>query len=83
MVATDHLSSSFGEKLGFTRFCKKFVNPSFKSIPRNTVEINLLKLYRKSTIDLIKYFQSNDIHVSICSDIWSDHWQFHSYIGIT
>ena len=32
MVAIDHLSFSFGEKLGFLQFCKTFVNPSFKLI---------------------------------------------------
>ena len=69
MVAIDHLSFSFGEKLDFTRFGKKFINGSFKSILRNSVKRNLLKLYRKSKINFIKYFQSNDIHVSICSDI--------------
>lgn len=83
MVAIDHLSFSFGEKLGFTRFCQNFVNPSFKSIPRNTLKRNLLKLFKNSKIELITYFQNNNINVSICSDIWSDHWQTHSYMGIT
>ena len=32
---------------------------------------------------MIKFFSENDVHVSICSDIWSDHWQEHSYMGIT
>ena len=48
MIAIDHLSFSFDEKLSFTRFCKKIVNPSFKSIPKNTVKKNLLKVCRKS-----------------------------------
>ena len=43
---------SFGEKLGFTLFRKKIVNLSFKSMPRNTMKRNLLKLYASYVLNL-------------------------------
>ena len=78
IVVIDYLSFSFVEKLGFTLFCQQFVNLSFKSIPRNTMKRYLLKLYKKAKIDLRKYFQSNEIHFSIFSDIWSHHNLIHT-----
>ena len=50
MVAIDYLSFSFCEKLGFARLYKNFVNPIFKSVPRNILKRNLLKLYKKSRL---------------------------------
>jgi hypothetical protein len=33
--------------------------------------------------DLIQEFAKLKNKVSICSDVWSDHWQIHHYMGIT
>ena len=40
-------------------------------------------IYIKSKKDLVKYFKNFDGQVAIYSDIWSDHWQLHSYMGVT
>ena len=83
MVAVDHLSFSFAEKLGFNKWIKEHCQPAYKPITRHTVRKNLFKLYKNLKKELLNYFQSNDIHVSICADIWSDHTLTHSYMGIT
>ncbi|KZV34884.1 hypothetical protein F511_00786, partial [Dorcoceras hygrometricum] len=41
------------------------------------------KLVATQKKELIKEFASLDNKVSLCSDIWSDHWQSCSYMGIT
>ena len=33
--------------------------------------------------DLVKYFEIFGGRVSICFDIWSDHWQLYSYMCVT
>jgi hypothetical protein len=37
MVSMEHLSFSFGEKVGFVNYCQNALNPSAKRIPRNTL----------------------------------------------
>ncbi|KZV47151.1 hypothetical protein F511_16993, partial [Dorcoceras hygrometricum] len=52
-------------------------------IPRNTLKRTIHKLVATQKKELIKEFASLDNKVSLCSDIWSDHWQSCSYMGIT
>ena len=34
--------------------------------------------------ELVDYFEKRkDLHVSVCTDIWSDNTQTHSYMGVT
>ena len=47
-VAVDHLSFSFGEKLGFNNYCQKALNPQAKRVPRTTLTRTLKSLYRKT-----------------------------------
>ena len=44
---------------------------------------NVIKAYKRRKAELVAYFSQNDLNVSICSDIWSDHSQTHSYMGVT
>jgi len=83
MVAIDHLAFSFGENLGFNNYCKTALNPAYKTIPRNTLKRTLFSLYKKQKKELIQFFTNFNGRVSLCNDIWSDHWQVHSYMGIT
>jgi hypothetical protein len=39
--------------------------------------------YKKGKKELRNMFNMMNGRVSICSDIWSDHWNLHSYMGIT
>ncbi|KAI3467878.1 hypothetical protein Pfo_024541, partial [Paulownia fortunei] len=41
------------------------------------------KLYNKSKKELKELLNNVNNKISLCSDIWSDHWQIHSYMGIT
>lgn len=82
-VAVDHLSFSFGEKLGFNNYCVNALNPQAKRVPRTTLTRTLKSLYRKTKKDLEILFSNFDSKVSVCCDIWSDHWQIHHYMGIT
>ena len=60
------------------------VQPAYKPISRQTATRKMMKRYALRKKELMDYFQKNDkIQVSICSDIWSDHWQNHSYMGVT
>ena len=44
--------------------------------------IQFLIYIKKSKKDLVKYFKNFDGRVAICSYIWSDNWQLHSYMGV-
>ena len=83
MVAVDHLSFSFAKKLGFNKQVKEHCQPTYKPITRHTVRKFFLKLYKNLKNELLNYFQSNDIHIPICSDFLSDYILTHSYMGIT
>ena len=78
-----HLSLSFSEKLAFTNYCQNALNLAACRILRNTTKRNIFKLYKDGKIILNKLFKDIKGRVSICSDIWSDHWQTHSYMGVT
>ncbi|KZV58400.1 hypothetical protein F511_29755, partial [Dorcoceras hygrometricum] len=57
--------------------------PAIRRIPRNTLKRTIHKLVATQKKESIKEFASLDNKVSLCSDIWSDHWQSCSYMGIT
>ena len=52
-------------------------------MPRNTLKHCVYNLYKQEKKELQKLFVNFNGRVCICSDIWSDHWQSHSYMGIT
>ena len=83
MVAVGHLPFNFDEKVSFVNYCQKILNPSARRVPRITLTRTLFNLYKKSKKELIQYFKNYDGRIVICSDIWSDHWQLHSYMGVT
>lgn len=47
MVAVEHLSFSFGEKIGFIGYCHKALNPAACRVPRTTLTRALFKIYKK------------------------------------
>ena len=83
MVAVEHLPFNFGEKVDFINYCQKALNLSACHVPRTTLTRIFFNLYKKSKKELIQYFKNYDGRIVICSDIWSDHLQLHSYIGVT
>ena len=83
MVAVEHLSFSFGERVGFVNYCRKALNPAACRVPRATLTLTLEKIYEKEKKKLEKYFEKYNSRVSVCADIWTDHWRSHSYIGVT
>ena len=83
MIAVKHLPFNFGEKVGFVNYCQKTLNSSACHVPRTTLTRTLFNLYKKSKKKLVQYFKNYDGRIVICSDIWSDHWQLHSYMGVT
>ncbi|KAK3218131.1 hypothetical protein Dsin_012101 [Dipteronia sinensis] len=52
-------------------------------IPRTTLTEALENIYEKEKKMLEKILEKYNGRVSVCADIWSDHWQMHSYIGVT
>ena len=48
-----------------------------------TLTCTLFNLYKNSKKELIQYFKNYDGRIVIYSYIWSDHWQLHSYMGVT
>ena len=48
MVAVEHLSFNFGEKVGFVNYCQKTLNPSACRVSRTTLTHTLFNLYKKS-----------------------------------
>ena len=47
MVAVEHLSFSFGERVGFVNYCQKALNPAACCVPRATLTLTLEKIYEK------------------------------------
>ena len=47
MVAVEHLSFNFGEKVGFINYYQKALNPSACCVPRSTLTRTLFNLYKK------------------------------------
>ncbi|KZV52382.1 hypothetical protein F511_32943 [Dorcoceras hygrometricum] len=80
-ISVEQLSFSFGDTLSFENWLSSSANPAIRRIPRNTLKRTIHKLVSTQKKELIKEFASLDNKVSLCSDIWSDHWQ--SCLGIT
>ena len=84
MIAAEGLAYNFAQRLCFNEFITENVQPAWQSMSRNTVKRKMIKRYNTRKAELVEYFQKHsDLHVSICSDIWTDHWQHHSYMGVT
>ncbi|KAK3222295.1 hypothetical protein Dsin_009320 [Dipteronia sinensis] len=83
MVAVEHLPFSFGEKVGFNNYCQRALNPTACRVPRTTLTEALENIYEKEKKMLENYLEKYNGRVSVCADIWSDHWRMHSYIGVT
>ena len=84
VLAVESLSFSFAQKAGFNDWMVNHVQPAYKPISRQIATRKMMKRFAIRKKELIDYFQkNNNIQVSICSDIWSDHWQNHSYMGVT
>ena len=84
MLSVDHLSFRFAESVGLNTWVSENLQPTHKSISRKTVKRRTMDIYKERKKQMCQYFMDHyDLHVSICSDIWSDHWQTHSYMGIT
>ena len=73
MISMEHLSFYFGEKVGFVNYCQNVLNSCAKRILINTLKCILYKLYSKEK-KLHKLFLNLDGCVSICFNIWSNHW---------
>ena len=82
-IAMEHLAFTFGEKATFTELIQENLNPAICRLTRMTCKRKLMDLYAKGQNQLRELFFKLKGRVSICSDIWSDHWQSHSYMGVT
>ena len=82
-VCMEHLSFSFGEKMTFTNYVHKALQPAACRSGRNTTKRYVLNLFKKGKESLTNMFTDFKYRVAICSDIWSDHFQTHSYMGVT
>ncbi|KAK2638067.1 hypothetical protein Ddye_025862 [Dipteronia dyeriana] len=83
MVAVEHLPFGFGEKVGFIKYCHKALNPAACRVPRTTLTRTMYDIYKKEKRILKKYFANYIGRVSVCADIWTDHWRMHSYLDVT
>ena len=82
-ISVEHLAFNFGERFGFNEFVQNACAPQAKRVPRNSVKRIIKDLYKKGKKDLQNFFMQFNGCVHIGSDIWSDPWQSHSYMGIT
>jgi hypothetical protein len=82
-ICVDHLAFQFAESVGFNDWMTNHVQPAYQPISRKVIRKNVMKAYKKRKLALCRFFSENDIKVSICSDIWSDHFGMHSYMGLT
>ncbi|KAK2637059.1 hypothetical protein Ddye_031851 [Dipteronia dyeriana] len=83
MVAVEHLPFSFGEKVGFIKYCHKALNPAACRVPRTTLTRTMYDIYKNEKRILKKYFANYIGRVSVCADTCTDHWRMHSYLGVT
>ena len=77
------MSFNFGENVGFVDYCQNALNPTAKWVPRIILTQTVHKLYKNGKKELQRLFNNFNGRVAICSDVWSDHWNVHSYMGIT
>ena len=82
-TAVEHLAFNFGEKFGFNNFIQNACTPQAKPVSRNTLKRQIFNLYKKGKEELKIFFMNYNGRVHIGSDIWTDPWQIHSYMGIT
>ncbi len=82
-ICVDHLTFQFSENVGFNDWAKNYAQPTFKPIYRKIIKSKVMLAYKNKKRVLVEIYAKNDICVSICSDIWSDHGQVHSYTGLT
>ena len=82
-ICVDHLAFQFVENVGLNDWVTNHLQHAYKRTTRKTIRKNVFKVYKIRKNNLSRLFAQNDIRVSICSDIWSDHFQTHSYMGIT
>ena len=54
MISIEHLSFSFGEKIGFVNYCQNALNLSAKRVLRTTLTHTLHSLYKKGKKELQK-----------------------------
>ena len=83
LVSVEHLPFNFAESFATINFLQTEVNPQATSISRSTLTRDLKKIYYNDKKQLIEFFMNYNGSVHIGSDIWSDHWQTHSYMGVT
>ena len=82
-ICMEHLSFSFGEKMTFTNYVHKALQPAACRSGRNTTKRYILNMFKNGKESLFNMFKEFKGRVAICSDIWSDHFQTHSYMGVT
>ncbi|KAK3211871.1 hypothetical protein Dsin_016577 [Dipteronia sinensis] len=71
------------KQVGFNNYCQQALNPAACRVPRTTLTEALENIYEKEKKMLEKILEKYNGRVSVCADIWSDHWRMHSYIGVT
>ena len=67
----------------FTNYVHKALQPAACRSGRNTTKRYVLNLFKKGKESLTNMFKDFKYRVAICSDIWSDNFQTHSYMGVT
>lgn len=84
MVAAEALAFNFSQRVVFNDWLSTELQPAHRPISRQTCQRKMMKRYIIRKAELVDYFKNHpDLKISICSDIWSDHWQDNSYMGIT
>lgn len=83
LVCAKHLSHRFADDVVWENFLQRGVNPAVKKVSRSTVSRDIDRMVLEWKKELCNTFSQLGHKVSICSDIWSDHWQEHHYMGIT
>ncbi|KAK1272218.1 hypothetical protein QJS04_geneDACA020942 [Acorus gramineus] len=69
-IASDEQPFTFAESRRFERFQKRYVNPQYRAVSRNTIRSDIIRVYNEMKNHLIQSFM-NIQKISCTSDLWT------------
>ena len=82
-AAMHHLPFGIYDNQDYEDSMKECYNLNSKRLPRTSIQRSTKNQYYEMKKDLSQYLSNLGHKVNICSDIWTDAFQKHAYIGIT
>ncbi|XP_074315151.1 zinc finger BED domain-containing protein RICESLEEPER 2-like [Silene latifolia] len=82
MVVIHEYPLSMVDHFGFREYSKS-LNPSFKLISRNTLRVDIFKMYNADKLSFKRLLEYNDSRIAVTTDIWTASNQKKGYMVVT